>query len=237
MTQVETTSAPATDFAALATIQAALQRIDRLPAEQLVDAGYMRGRNLVSSQTDHQISLIGPVADDHQWQAKAGAGFDVAHFQVDWDAQQVTCPQGHQSLRWREMQTARGRVMIHVDFAAADCTPCPLRTACTQAKTGFRSLTLQPQAEHEAIQMAREQQQTATYAATYAARAGIEGTISQGVRAFGLRQARYRGQAKTHLQHVATVTGINVGRMIDWANGVERTTTRCSRFAAIAPAA
>ena len=33
------------------------------------------------------------------------------------------------------------------------------------------------------------------------ARAGVEGSLSQGVRIAGLRQARYIGLAKTHLQH------------------------------------
>jgi hypothetical protein len=32
--------------------------------------------------------------------------------------------------------------MIHVDFAAADCTPCPVRARRTRAKTLPRSLTL-----------------------------------------------------------------------------------------------
>ena len=43
--------------------------------------------------------------------------------------------------------------------------------------------------------------------AQYAQRAGIEGTLSQGVRAFGLRRTRYWGVAKTHLQHVAIAAG------------------------------
>ena len=38
----------------------------------------------------------------------------------------------------------------------------------------------------------------------YACRAGIEGTLPQGVRAYGLRWSRYRGLAKTHVQHMAT---------------------------------
>ena len=36
----------------------------------------------------------------------------------------------------------------------------------------------------------------------YQRRAGVEGTLSQGVRAFGLRRCRYLGLAKAHLQHV-----------------------------------
>jgi IS5 family transposase len=160
----------------------------------------------------------------------------VAHFQVDWDAQRVTCPQGNLSVRWCETETARGRTMVAVAFSAADCVACPTRALCTRAKTGARNLTLQPRAEHEAIQAARQRQQTTEFAAQYASRAGIEGTLSQGIRAFGLRQARYRGLAKTHLQHVATATAINLVRLADWLNQVPRATTRCSAFAALAPA-
>jgi hypothetical protein len=38
----------------------------------------------------------------------------------------------------------------------------------------------------------------------YSKRAGIEGTISQGVRTLGLRCTRYLGLIKTHLGHVFT---------------------------------
>ena len=65
-------------------------------------------------------------------------------------------------------------------------------------------------------------------------RAGVEGTVSQGVRAFGLRQARYRGIAKTHLQHLATAAAINLERIVAWLNDIPRATTRTSRFAALA---
>ena len=57
------------------------------------------------------------------------------------------------------------------------------------------------------------------------------GTISQGVRSFGLRRARYRGEAKAHLQHVATAVAMNLSRAWDWLEGVPRAATRKSRFA------
>jgi hypothetical protein len=47
-------------------------------------------------------------------------------------------------------------------------------------------------------------------------RAGIEGTISQGVHTCGLRRSRSIGAAKAHLQHVATAAAINVTRISDW---------------------
>jgi hypothetical protein len=54
------------------------------------------------------------------------------------------------------------------------------------------------------------------------------------IRAFGLRQARYLGEAKTHLQHLITATAINVARLLDWLAEVPRCKTRTSRFAALA---
>jgi transposase len=65
----------------------------------------------------------------------------------------------------------------------------------------------------------------------YAQRAGIEGTISQGVRSFGLRRARHRGEAKAHLQHVATAVALNFSRISDWLEGGPRAAMRVSRFA------
>ena len=70
----------------------------------------------------------------------------------------------------------------------------------------------------------------------YGRRAGIEGTLSQGVRAFGLRRTRYRGLPKTHLQHVAIAAAINIDRIVAWLDERPRAMTRISRFAALAPA-
>ena len=97
-----------------------------------------------------------------------------------------------------------------------------------------RQLTLRPPAQHAAIQAARLRQHTPEFKKRYAIRAGIEGTLSQGIRAFGLRQARYLGEAKTHLQHLITATAINVARLLDWLAEVPRSKTRTSRFAALA---
>lgn len=237
VTQVTTTLAPEADVSQLAPIQEDLARKGVSPSQQLVDAGYVRGANLVSSRQQHGIDLLGPMADDPQWQAKAGTGFDLSHFPIDWAAQVVTCPRDKRSVRWCETKTARGRPLIHVAFAAADCTPCPVRAQCTRAKTLPRSLTLQPRAAHEAIQAARQRQETADFATVYARRAGIEGTLSQGVRTCGLRTARYRGLAKTHLQHLATAAALNLQRVTAWLDGQPRATTRRSHLARLAPTA
>jgi transposase len=234
LTDVGTTIAPASDVGQLGPIQDRLAARELPPADHVVDTAYVRTSNLVASQRGHQINLIGPVYDDRQWQAKAADGFDLAHFQIDWDARSVICPQGHRSTGWSEASTARQRTQIHVQFSPDECLACPVRSQCTRAKVGPRHLTLRSRAEHEALLQARERQGTAAFRSQYAARAGIEGTFSLGVRAFDLRQSRYRGLAKTHLQQVATAAAINLDRLVRWFDGLPRISVRQSHFAALA---
>jgi transposase len=120
--------------------------------------------------------------------------------------------------------------MIQVKFSRTACGVCPLRTQCTQTKEQRRSLTILPQVEWEALQAARARAHSPDYKESYAARAGIEGTLSQAVRGSGLRQARYVGLAKTHLQSLLTATAINIVRVLNWLLGVPFARTRRSRF-------
>lgn len=71
----------------------------------------------------------------------------------------------------------------------------------------------------------------------YHVRAGVEGTLSQGVRAFGMRRSRYIGLAKTGLQQVCTAAALNAARIVHWLAGTPRAKTRVTRFAALAQAA
>jgi len=230
---VETTPAPIPDVAMLEPIHAALGAKELLPGEHLVDAGYPDADSLVSS-AQRQIDLVGPVAVDTSWQKHQGQGFDVSSFSIDWPAQRVTCPQGHPSVGWSPSHNTFGVEIIHVRFDSQDCRACPVRQQCTRARSGPRTLKLMPQAQHEALRAARQRQATAEFKERYRLRAGIEGTLSQGTRAFGLRKTRYVGLAKTHLQHVVTAAAIDLVRVVAWLGGTKRATTRRSHFAALA---
>ena len=95
---------------------------------------------------------------------------------------------------------------------------------------------LPPQDQYEALRAAQTWYGSAEGQQAYQRRAGVEGTLSQGVRGYGLRCARYRGLEKTHVQHVATAAAINVDRIVAWLDERPRAKTRTSRFAALAPA-
>jgi hypothetical protein len=83
-------------------------------------------------------------------------------------------------------------------------------------------LKLHPQAQYQALQAARAWYASGEGKQRYQHRAGVECTLSQGVRAFGLRRTRYRGLAKTHLQHVATAAAINMDRLVAWLDEYPR---------------
>jgi DDE family transposase len=181
--------------------------------------------------------VIGPVADDPSWQARADAGFDKSHFAVDWDRQRVTCPAGKQSISWLPKTNPKSVILVEARFSGRDCTPCPLRSCCTRSKHEPRIIGLQAREYHEALQAARKRQDTAEFRESYAARAGIEATHGQAVRRCALRRCRYIGLAKTHLQHLISAAAINLVRIANWVNGIPTAQTRCSWFAALQKAA
>ena len=101
-----------------------------------------------------------------------------------------------------------------MSFSAVTCSACPVKALCTKReKHKGRILTLSPQPVHQARQRRRAQQRAPAFQERYALRAGIEGTISEGVRSHGLRRARYRGQPKTQLQAQAIAAAINLVRI------------------------
>jgi len=187
------------------------------PSEHLVDSAYVSADHLVAARTQHGINLVGPGRRNLSWQSRSGGeAFTSADFTVDWDRRTVRCPEGKESTSWTSCSKRRGPgSAIHVQFRTADCRACPSRARCTWARSKYqgRALALLPRAEHEALAAARARGGTADGKRLYGQRNGIKGTLSQAVRAFGLRRTRYRGLAKTGLQHVATAAALNLDRL------------------------
>jgi len=173
-----------------------------LPAEHIIDAGYHEAALLVSSAQQYGITLLGPVRENSRWQAKANQGYDLTHFQIHWDEQRVICPQGKVSTKWRPGQDAFGNPIIALKFSRSACKRCPARSLCTRCKKAPRNIVLHPREQHEALEATRQQMSSITGQELYNVRAGIEGTLSPGIRALGLRRTRCRGLTKTSLQQV-----------------------------------
>lgn len=235
ITQVSTTLATESDMHALEKIHCTLEQKELLPTEHLVDAGYVDAESLVSSRRDFDVSLCSPVREKVSWQAKAGEGFDLASFQIDWEKQVAICPNGQTSAEWRSRQQGNRKPVIQVRFSLTVCRACTVRSQCTKATTGGRAIAFLPREQHEALQRVRQEQNSQAFWQKYAQRCGIEGTISQAVRRYELRFARYIGLAKTNLQMTATAAAINLHRLFDWWQHRPRALTRISAFAKLAP--
>jgi transposase len=142
----ETTAATTPDWGMAEPIHDALAQKNCLPSRHVVDGGYVDADALVTSRHKHQVDLFGPVPLENSWQAKADNGFDLLHFQIDWQSQTVRCPAGQQNRSWTVTKDRFGQEVIYVRFAAADCLLCSSRGQCTQ--TQARSLTFRPQARY-----------------------------------------------------------------------------------------
>ncbi len=232
---VATTPAPVADGEVTPAIPEELRCVDLLPGKHAVDTAYVDAELLVTSRREYGVDLIGPTRPDYRWQSKADEGFVARDFTIDWEHEQATCPEGRTSVSWTPAVDRGHNEVIKVKFSAKDCGTCPAHARCTEAKR--RSVTLRPREQYESLQAARSRESSHEYRAEYRRRAGIEGTLSQGVRACGLRRARYVGEAKTHLQHVATATAINVVRITDWLAERPREGTRRSTVTRLMSAA
>ena len=229
ITHVETTSAPVSDDSRTSSIHEGLKQKELVPEQHIVDTGYVDAQLLHSSQQDYGIDLIGPTRPDVKWQAQEKKGFAAAQFHLNWQGEQATCPEGHTSISWTPAIDNRKNEVIKIKFSMKDCQSCPSRLSCTHStRYPRRTITVRREQQHQALQQARARAKTEEFKELYARRAGVEGTISQGVRAMGLRRSRYIGQEKTHLQHIATAAAMNIVRLMRWLDGEPHAQTRRS---------
>ena len=130
--------------------------------------------------------------------------FAKTAFAIDLEAQTCRCPAGRvsQDLRAR----ANGGGIFR--FAADVCAACPLRPQCVRGRGGR---SVQVHAQEALLQEARRFQQTPAFRLAQASRQVAEHRLARLVQ-LGIRQARYRGTAKTLFQAfmVATVANLTL---------------------------
>ena len=153
-------------------------------------------------------------ASDTSAQARAGRGYARADFRIDYDARTVTCPHGATSAL--DTGTKRGKKPI-VAHSRRRPRPLPGRGRVHHQRHR-RQLTLLPRDLHDAQAQARSAENDRSWQADYARRAGVEGTMQQAV-ATCARRARYRGLAKTRLEHTFSATALNMLRLEAFWNG------------------
>jgi IS5 family transposase len=234
ITHVHTTSGDVHEAMCTAIIHQALDDKGLTPKEHLADAAYISADLLIQSQDDHGIELVGPPRPIPNWQSKVEGAYTVDQFTINWQNRVARCPEGATSTGWYDTINDDGQRRHKIHFPKAICLDCNARALCTKAKQAARQITLPAKRQYQALQKARDLLASDEGHKRYARRAGVEGTLSQAVRAFGARRSRYAGLAKNHLQQVATAAAINLDRLAAWFDGRPQAATRTSRFAALA---
>ena len=139
----------------------------------------------------------------------------------------IRCPPDFDHLQW-VLDTDAGRPFVRVRSSDNDFGFCASRSSRTRAKRPrARRFGFLPRQSYEAQWAAQAWYSSNEGRRQHARRAGVEGTVSQGVRAFGRRRSRYRGLAKTHLQNVAVASAINLDRLVAWLDGWPRSPDPC----------
>ncbi|MGW1902909.1 transposase [Streptomyces hirsutus] len=225
ITDVATTGATEHDSRALPEIHHRLARRRLLPAEHLIDSGCTTLVHQDRALRFHQVELVGPVRGNPTRQHREQGGFGRDDFRIDFEQRQVTCPQGQTSRAWYgpyPTSSPQAAPLIVVKFAKSQCGPCPARSKCTSSRAASRSVGFPPKDLLDLRRRARAEHNSADRRSIYALRSGVEGTVNELVHGHEMRRCRYRGLAKTHVQHVLTAIAVNIERLSTDSSPAER---------------
>ncbi|MDH6119814.1 transposase [Kitasatospora sp. GAS204B] len=184
--------------------------------------------HILAARALHEVERIGPLPPDSAWQAHGPEDFDLTRFTIDWEHQNVICPNGAASRNWRDASSADGLPIVQVPSKCPTAGPAP--TGPGAPATNARGLTFRDQPQFEAQRRIREEQATEAWRDQYATRSGVEGTMAQASHRCDVHHARYRGLAKVHLQHVLTAMALNLVRVDAWLTGTPPGSSWTSRL-------
>ncbi len=187
------------------TIERVEQHAEVMVEQVIADGAYNSGDNLAACahHAGHAIDLVGP------FHRPSDPEVDKSAFQIDLDAQTATCPEGH-TVGGKPVRDNMKRPVLRFTFPRATCEACPWFKRCVRSKTHGRTVTTHA---HEALlRQARARQQTAVSKELYRLRSAVERKIGELVH-HGIRNTRYLGVRKRHLQRLWTGAAVNLKRL------------------------
>jgi len=208
LTSVVTQNAIASDKAGLVEVFGQ-QRENGMDAPSVlyVDGAYVSSEALKDAR-DEGRELRGPAPASPD----RGKVFTVEAFDVHVEERYATCPGAQRSSNCSRLEEqATGKVSYRIEWSNSVCAACPLRTQCVSAGQSHRTLVVGEL--HSLLQDRRREMQTDAFKLEMHRRNAIEGTQSELVRGYGLRQARYRGFAKVRLQNYLIGAACNIRRL------------------------
>lgn len=208
LTAIVTQDAPASDKAGMAEVLDEQQAMGlEMPGTLYVDGAYVSTQALNDAREQgRELRGPAPASPDR------GKIFTVEAFDVHVEERYAVCPATQRSSNCSRLEEqSTGKVVYRIEWNNTVCGPCPLRQQCVSAGQDHRTFVVGEL--HSLLQERRREMQTDAFKKEMHRRNGIEGTQSELVRGYGLRQARYRGQAKVRLQNYLIGTACNIRRL------------------------
>jgi transposase len=208
LTAIVTQDAPASDKAGMAEVsgEQVAMGLDA-PSALYVDGSYVSSEALKdASEQGGELRGPAPASPDR------GKVFTVERFDVHVEQRYAICPAVQRSSHCSRLEEqSTGKVVFRIEWSHSVCEVCPLRVECVSAGQSHRTLVVG--ALHSLLQERRREMQTDAFKKEMHRRNGIEGTQSELVRGYGLRQARYRGKDKVRLQNYLIGAACNIRRL------------------------
>jgi transposase len=208
LTAIATQKAPASDKAGMAQVLVEQKAMGlQAPSVIYVDGAYVSSEALKEAR-DEGRELRGPVPASPD----RGKVFTVEAFDVHVEEHYALCPANQRSSNCSRLEEhSTGKVVYRIEWNKTVCGSCPLRGQCVSPGQDHRTSVVG--ALHSILQDRRREMQTDAFQEDMHRRNGVEGTQSELVRGYGLRQARYRGFAKVRLQNYLIGAACNLRRL------------------------
>lgn len=208
LTSVVTQNAIGSDKAGM--IEVSDQQRDQgldVPSALYVDGAYVSSEALKAAR-DEGRELRGPAPASPD----RGKVFTVEAFDVHVEERYSLCPAAQRSSNCSRLEEqSTGKVVFRIEWSKTVCGACPLRPQCVNVGQDHRTFVVGEL--HSLLQDRRREMQTEAFKQEMHRRNAIEGTQSELVRGYGMRQARYRGLAKVRLQNYLIGAACNIRRL------------------------
>jgi DDE family transposase len=179
------------------------------PTELYVDGAYISAAR-IREASQQGCELIGPAQPSANRAGLADA-YRIEAFEVNIARRKARCPGGFQSTQCSRINETGRKVVYRFEWSY-HCQGCPLRADCVPAAQRHRTIVVGQ--DHDLLQQRRREQLTPEFRLRMHQRNAIEGTLSELIRAHGLRRSRYRGFAKVELQNLFIAAACNIKRWL-----------------------
>lgn len=208
ITAIVTQDAIASDKAALPVVEKALEAAGvEKPQTTYADGGYSSGAELARAEEEGR-ELRAPVQPSCP---EKDGRYPVEEFDVSVQNRAARCPAGQEATNFSRLEDGKtGKVTCRIEWKDSVCQACEKKGECLGKGQGHRTLLVGEY--HDELQARRREQTTKVFKQDMKHRNGIEGTISELARGYGMRRCRYRGKPKTRLQNLFIVAACNIKR-------------------------